>query len=95
MTRGERETARLLEMLREAGAPVPRGSTLHRVYASRADRTLGAWAWTVRGPDLRWLDIGSQWPRRTLLRGLVVSPITTHGETVWHVDPALVPVRRP
>lgn len=88
MSRGEREERRLLAMLREAGAPIPRGSSLRRVYTSPPQRNAGAWAWQVIGPDGRWLNVGSQWRRRELLsKGVVVTPVTLHGQTDWHVDP--------
>ena len=91
MTRAEREERRLLGLLREAGVPIPDGSTLHRVHTNPAQRRDGAWAWTVRAPGGRWLDVGSQWPRRQLLAGVDVSSPTVYNGNAWHVFPAAEP----
>lgn len=92
MTRAERESARLLDMIREAGAPVPDGAGFLRLYTSPAQRSAGAWAWCL--VDAAGLPVspgvGSQWPRRILLaRGVEASRDSLrHTLADWHIDPA-------
>lgn len=85
MTRAERETARLLDMIREAGVPVPVGASFYRVRASAEQRNVGAWAWALVGPDGAFLGIGSQWPRRTLLGYGITAYRDRCGD--WNIDP--------
>jgi hypothetical protein len=58
---------RMLQRLRDEGLDVPEGSTLHRTYASSANRRNGAWSWFALAPDGSELGIGSQHAMKFLL----------------------------
>lgn len=58
---------RLLERLRRMGLDLPPGTTLHRVYAGRADRSNGAWSWAAHRPAGGPHTIGSSFTMTTLV----------------------------
>lgn len=68
-TRSERETERLLEKIRQAGAPVPDGARFEATHASRSMRVEGGAVWILVDAEGRPTDplVCSQWPRRYLL----------------------------
>lgn len=88
---------RLLEMLREAGAEIPEGARLIRAPGAYrgANRTEGAWVWTVadadglpvyRDSEGRPMAIGSQTPITQLVRlGVQVSDRDCNGDI--YIDP--------
>jgi hypothetical protein len=87
-TRAERETALLLDMIRQAGVPVPPGAGFRQTYASRSQRTEGGSVWVLIDADGRETRplVCSIWPRRLLLRaGRVEAWRDSLGE--WHIDP--------
>lgn len=88
MTRAERDAARLLDKIREAGVAVPEGSAFMRQYVGWSARSAGAWAWFLVDPDGVPLnpEVGSQWPRHRLRGGIEVS--WDHYTGSWQVDPA-------
>jgi len=51
----------------EHGLALP-NAELRRTYASRADRSTGAWLWTVEADDWRTLRVGSMWSVTRLLK---------------------------
>lgn len=89
MTSAERDAARLLKAIKEAGAPVPDGATFRRTYAGRHQRSEGGAIWVLVGPD--GLDtqplVCSQWPRAYLLR-TGVDAWLEYGTGDWIVAPA-------
>lgn len=91
MTRTERDRARLLDMIRAAGAPVPDGAYPAPTYVSRAWREAGSWVWMLHNADHSPTEppVGSIWRQRDLLRGDVEASIDRWGD--WHVDPARIP----
>lgn len=60
----------LLSRMRSEGLSdlIPDGTRLVRVYASRADRSAGAWSWCALTSDGSELFIGSQYAMDELLK---------------------------
>jgi hypothetical protein len=88
VTRAERDATRLLDMIRQAGIPVPAGARFRQTYASRSQRNEGGAVWVLVDGDGRELRpfVCSVWPRAFLLRSGVSVWQDRIGE--WHVDPA-------
>lgn len=89
MTRAEQYRARLLEKIREAGAPVPDGAYPVPTYATRADRSAGAWVWRLHTADGMPCHpaVGSQF-RQSMLRGDIEVSRDRWGD--WSVDPVRI-----
>jgi hypothetical protein len=87
-SRSLREEARLLEKIRQAGAPVPDGARLQATHATRAMRSEGGAVWVLVGADGRPTSplVCSQWPRRLLLARPVVA-WCERGTGDWIVAP--------
>ena len=88
MTRAQRESARLLEMIRQAGAPVPADAVFQQTYASASMRAEGGSVWILTGPDGMpvYPLVCSQWSRRLLLRtGVTAYYLWSVGD--WIIDP--------
>lgn len=88
MTRAERDNARLLEKIRQAGVPLPSGVGFRATRAGRSARSAGAWVWFLVDADGMYLtpEVGSQWPR-SALRGGIEASWDRHTDS-WQVDPA-------
>jgi hypothetical protein len=85
VTRAEREAARLLEKIRQAGVPVPEGAYFQQTYASGSQRVEGGAVWVLYEPENHRLIACSIWPRRYLVSRSISAWRDHLGE--WHIDP--------
>jgi hypothetical protein len=88
MKRSERDASRLLDLIRQAGAPIPGDARFQATHAPASSRVEGGAVWVLVRADGRPTEplVCSQWPRAYLLRSGVTAAPDRFGE--WIVYPA-------